>query len=189
MKAVLLERPHSGRTWLQSALRRLTCVSSPRLLEGPLDVGKPCAAFLAGQYRSFFEIFLKACQVRTMRRRDVFQVEEMHLVGGRVHLTGEEMRIGRNFNSVFGQPFPHFLVVCHYGEDAGIGLAFVSAAGAAIERRFIGIVVRRAAVSAEQDEPCEILRQPHHAQSRVHREHLLFQSEPGARDPLLLPRR
>src|SRR5215831_3423808 len=70
------------------------------LLDGPLDVGKARAAFLAGQCRSLFEVSLKACQVRPMGRRHVFQVEEMHLVGRRVHLAGEKMRIGRNLNPV-----------------------------------------------------------------------------------------
>src|SRR5690242_21817526 len=65
---------------------------SLRLLEGALDVGKACAAFLAGQYRSFFEVFLKACQVRTMRRRHIFQVEQMHLVRSEERRVGKECR-------------------------------------------------------------------------------------------------
>ena len=66
---------------------------------------------------------------------------------------------------VLGQPLSHFLIVRHHREDAGVGLAFVAAAGAAIQRGFVGIVVRGAAVGAEQDEPREVLRQSHHAQA------------------------
>ena len=122
-----------------------------------------------------------------MGRRDVFQVEQLHLVGRRVHLAGEKVGIGRNLDSILGQPLSHFLIVRHHGEDAGVGLPFVPAAGAAVQRGFIGIVVRCAAMGAEQDEPCEILRQSHHAQGCVHREHLLFEGEAGARNAFFLP--
>ena len=72
-----------------------------RLFECLLDVGKARAAFLAGECRGLFQIFLKPCQVGTMRRRDVFQVEQLHFVGRRVHLAGEKVRVGGNLDLQF----------------------------------------------------------------------------------------
>ena len=122
-----------------------------------------------------------------MRRRHVFQVKQLNLVGRCVHLAGEKVRVGRNLDAGLEQPFSHFLVVRHHREHAGVGLPFVAATGAAIEGRLVGVVVRRAAVRAEQDEPRKVHRQSHHAQGRVDREDLFLDGEPHARDPLLVP--
>ena len=101
--------------------------------------------------RGLLEIFLKACQVGTMRRRDVFQVEEMRPrrswcpFGRRGNVYPEGSR--SPFLASRSRTFGLFDII---GEDAGVGLAFVAAAGAAIQGRFIGIVVRCAAMGAEQ---------------------------------------
>ncbi len=42
-------------------------------------------------------------------------------------------------------------------------------------------------MGTEQDKPCKMFRQSHHAQGRVHRENLFLEGEAGPRDPLLVP--
>ena len=55
---------------------------------------------------------------------------------------------------------PYLWVVRHHGKHTGIGLAFVAAASAAIERGLVRIVIGGASVGAEQDQPRKIFVSP-----------------------------
>ena len=102
MKAVLLDRPHSGRTWLQSTLRlRRTCVPGVSSVRA-WHVGKPSAAFLTRERSRLLQVVLQPRQVLPMCRRNVFQVEERNAVGGRIELAGEKMRIRGNLDASLG---------------------------------------------------------------------------------------
>ena len=62
-----------------------------------------------------------------------------------------------------------FRVVGHRGERPGIGVAMFAAAGAAVQRAEVRIVVGHAAVPAQHHEPAEVLGQPDGAQARLRR--------------------
>ena len=155
-------------------------------VERPLNVGKARTAFLARQGRGLLEVFLQPGHVRPMRGGHVLQVKELNLIGRRIHLPGQKMRVRRNVDAGFGQPFSDVHVVRHHREDPRVGFPFIAAARAAVQRRFVRIVVRRAAVRAKQDQPRKVLGQTHHAQRRVDRQYLFFLREARAGEPLLV---
>ena len=150
------------------------------------DVRQPRASFLTRQFGRLMKVLLQPGQIHSMRGRDVLQVEQLDRIGRRVHLAGDEMGIGRNLNSILGEPDSDLRVVAHHREHPGIGLALVAAARAAIERGFVRIVLGCAPMRAKQHQPGEILCQAHHPEGRIHREGLLFEGEAGPGDPLLM---
>ena len=121
-----------------------------------------------------------------MRRRHIFQIEELHLVRRRVNLTGHKVRVRWNLNAVLGEPLPHLRLIRHRGEQAGVRFSLVAPAGPTIQGGLKGVVVRRAPVGAQQDEPREVPSQSHHSQRGLDREDLLIEREACPCDTLLL---
>ena len=121
-----------------------------------------------------------------MRRRHIFQIEELHLVRRRVNLTGHKVGVGGNLNTVLGQPLPYLRLIRHRSEQAGVRFPLIAPAGPAIQGGLKGVVVRGAPVGAQQDEPREVAGQSHHPQRGLDREDLLIEREACPCDTLLL---
>jgi hypothetical protein len=107
------------------------------------------ASLQARQFRRIFQVFLKAGEIDPVSGRDILQVKQVHFIGRGVHLPRDEMRIQRNLKAIFGEPGSYLCVIRHHGERPRIRLPFVPAAGAAIERRFVRIVLRGASMRAK----------------------------------------
>jgi hypothetical protein len=123
-----------------------------RLSEYLLNIRETCTAFLTGKRGGFFEVFLESGDVRAMGRRGIFEVAKQYGIGRRIHLAGEKMRVGRDVDPQIGDSLADLGIVRHHREGTGIGLAFIAAAGTAIERGFERVIVRSAPVAANEDE-------------------------------------
>ena len=84
-----------------------------------------------------------------MGRRRIFKVEQVHVVGCSIDLAGKKVGIGRNVDAILRQLFPHFLIVGHHGEDAGVRVAFIASASPAIQCGFERIIFRGTPVGAK----------------------------------------
>lgn len=92
-------------------------------------------------------------------------------------LRGQKMGISGNGNATGEQLGPHGRMVRHGGDGSRVGQALIAAAGAAIERRLVGIVLRRTAMGAENHHPRKIRRESHQAESGFHEVRLLGDGE------------
>ena len=114
--------------------------------------------------------------------RNIFHVDDADAVGGGIVLRRQEMRIARDLDAARLQEFPDGGLVRHRGDDPGIGQALISAAGPAVERRLVRVVLGRAAVRAEENHAGEIGGQSHQPQRGLHEISLLGHGEPGLRE-------
>jgi hypothetical protein len=124
------------------------------------------------------KIGLELREKRGVRRGHLLVVDGER-VGGGVVLGGEEDGLGRDGDAAGGERRAHGAVVQHGCHDAGVRPAAIAAAGAAVEAGGEGVVGRRAAMAAEDDDRRETLRQPHDAQRAFGEEGLLGGAEAG----------
>jgi len=89
----------------------------------------------------------------SMPGRHGIDIEKLDLVRGRVVQAGDEEGIRGNRDASAGERVAHGRVVEKRRRNAGVDIARKAAAGAAIEPRCVGIIGRRAPVSAEEHEP------------------------------------
>ena len=148
----------------------------------PLHHAESEAALEGSRDARFLQIRHEASEVFPMCGRNIFHVDDADAVGGGIVLCRQEMRIARDLDAARLQQFPDGGLIGHRGDDPGIGQALIAAAGPAVERRFVRIVLGRAAVRAEENHAGEIGGQSHQSQRGLHEISLFGHGEPRLRE-------
>ena len=117
--------------------------------QGRHDIGEAGASLLTRQSGRVFQVFAQPRNIRAMGRRRIFEVEQVHIIGCGIDLAGEKVGVGRNIEAILRQSFPHFLIVGHHGENAGVSFAFIASASPAVQRGFERIILRGTPVGAK----------------------------------------
>ena len=126
-----------------------------------------------------FQVARQGAHVVAVRCRHILEVVELDAIRRRDVLGGQEPRVRRESRcrgtAAARGPRGSLAIV---GEGAGVGVAVLAAAGAAVQRAEVRVVVRHAAVPAEDDEPAKVLDQPDRAQPAFDDAGLLREREP-----------
>ncbi len=162
MKAAQLARPHSGRTCAQSLARsRSERASAGASLTRCARPSAGCA-FGAGALASGLQRGLQRGQRGVQGGRHGVGVEQLHLVGGGVVQRGQEVRaLGNDPGPAWPVLDPHRRRVEQVGQRAGVDLAGLAAAGAAVQAGGVRVVGGLAAVAGQHHQRREVLRDPH----------------------------
>src|SRR5262245_51331675 len=114
----------------------------------------------------------------------VFKIEELDVIRGRVVLPSNEISVLWNRDAVLREFFPHSVLIGHERQDARVGIAGIAPARAAIERSFEGIVLRSATVGTKKHQAGEITSQSHDPQRGLDHKGLFVRSKARSSDTL-----
>jgi hypothetical protein len=125
------------------------------------------------------QIGVEPPEIGCMRRPDPGAVVDRDLVGRRVVEAGEEQGVVRDVDPAGPEAGADVRIVQDGGGDAGVGLARMAAAGAAVEAGGVRVVDGGAAMAHQQDEAREAAGQRHGAQHGFGHRQALPGGEPG----------
>ena len=109
--------------------------------------------FLGIEGAGFVQIPHKTGVFMAVGRGNAFSFKIGHTIRGRVVDRPDEVDVAGNIDAALAQREAHLRLLCHGSEGAGLGLPMLAAAGAAIIRGFVRVVLAHRPMADKDDEP------------------------------------